>query len=418
MNKNISTWLGDVTLLPVRPSLSGDITTEVVIIGAGLAGTLSSYLLSKAGKRVAVLEKKDISHSITAYTTAWLNCVIDTDLSDLMEMYTPAGAKKIWTSGMEAIDLIEKIAKEENIDCDFSHVSHYRYTTSDKEMENLKEEHSSAKQLGFETFLHDKRKLPWANSGSLELKNQAKFHPIKFLVGLRAAAEKYGAVFYDNTEVQKLEGGEVVVALTKSGTVKADYSITATYQPFNKPPELFAHKGMYVSYVLEANIPKNTIPEGLYEDEKNPYHYFRIDNSGKSDRMVLGGEDHRKEIPIPKDKNFRALKSYLAKLLPDTKYEIVREWSGSILETIDGLPYIGKYSKKYDNRLIATGFSGNGMTYSAVASQILRDIILKKQNPYIDLYSASRKAKLYNLMKKGRDFSSEFFGGFVKNIFK
>ena len=117
-----STWLHDITLPPGHPALTKDVNAEVVIVGGGLAGTLSAYLLSKAGKSVVLLEKKDIANSVTAYTTAWLNCVIDTDLQDLVKMYTPEGAGKIWHSGMEAIALIEKIIEDEKIDCDFSRV--------------------------------------------------------------------------------------------------------------------------------------------------------------------------------------------------------------------------------------------------------------------------------------------------------
>ena len=413
-----STWLDNIVLPPPHPQLEGNVTADVVIVGGGLTGTLSAYLLGKAGKKVIVLEKKDISNTTTAYTTAWLNCVIDTDVCDLIKMYTESGASKIWHSGMEAIDLIEKIILEEKIDCGFGRFSHFRYATSEKEMRNLRKEHECAQRLGFNTALHDTQVLDFPNSGSFEIKSQAKFHPIKFLIGLRMASLKYGVVYYENTEVQKLSGNKPIVAITKNGKVTADYSIIATYHPFNNPKELFAHKADYVSYVIEANIPRNSIPEGLYEDEKNPYHYFRIDTFPKFDSIILGGEDHRKEIPVSENKNYKALLCYLDKLLPNIKYTVVRKWSGEIIETIDGLPYIGSYSKNNANMLIATGFSGNGMTYAAVAGQIFTDIVLKRNNPYIELYDASRKTKLHNFMKKLFDFVGEFFGGAAKNIFR
>lgn len=415
---DISTWLNNVSIPTAHSPLKSDVVADVVIVGGGLTGTLSGYLLGKAGKKVVVLEKKDISNTTTAYTTAWLNCVIDTDISDLVKMYTESGASKIWHSGMEAIDLIEKIILEEKIDCEFSRLSHFRYANSEKEIQNLKKEHKWAQKLGFATVLHDRQALNFTNNGSLEIKSQAKFHPVKFLIGLRMASLKYGVVYYENTEVQELSNSKPVVAITKKGKVTADYSITATYHPFNNPKELFARKADYTSYVIEANIPHNIIPEGLYEDEKNPYHYFRIDTLPKFDSILLGGEDHRKEIPISENKNYKALFSYLDKLLPNIKYTVVRKWSGEIIETIDGLPYIGSYSKSNPNMLIATGFSGNGMTYATVASQIFTDIVLKNKNPYKELYSASRKTKLQNFLKKLFDFGGEFFGGAAKNIFR
>lgn len=421
-NLNTSTWLNNIKLPEAFRALKGDVSTEVVVIGEGLTGVLTSYLLSKEGKKVVVLEKKDLTNSVSAYTTAWLNCVVDTDLSDLVKMYTAPVARRIWISGIDAIDLLEKITQEENIDCEFVRVSHYRYAKNRREMGNLIKEYDAIERLGLQyriqALLHDPESLPWRNFGSLEVKNQAKFHPVKFLIGLRKAAEKYGAVFYENTESHKIEGDESVVISTSSGKVTADYCVIATHQPFNKPKELFAHKGAYVSYVLEADIPKNAIPEGLYQDEAKPYHYFRIDGGQDFDRMILGGEDHRKDIRVPAEKNFRALRAFLNDLFPNMKYDIKREWSGPILETLDGLPYIGRYSKKYENRLVATGFSGNGMTYSAVSAMIFRDIILKRSNPYRDIYAPTRKVRLYNLIIKGRDFGLELIGGAIKNFFQ
>ena len=282
----------------------------------------------------------------------------------------------------------------------------------------LKKERESAEKLGFQTFLHGKRFLPFINYGSLEIPNQAKFHPIKFLVALRKAAEKYGVKMFENTEALEIKGQKEVIIKTSAGEISGDYSVTATYEPWDKPKELFAHKSEYISYVMEGALPNDIISPGLYEDEKNPYHYFRIDKGNDSDRIILGGEDHRKEIPIGEEKNFRALKKYLINLLPKIKVKIIRKWSGPIIETIDGLPYIGKYSKVYPNRLVATGFSGNGMTYSAVSAQIIADTILKKKNPYVKIYDAGRKTKIYNFMKEATDFTGEFFGGAVKNILK
>jgi len=415
-----SSWLSTIKFLPALPPLLEDIAADIVIIGGGLAGTLTSYLLAKEGKKVVVLEKKDITHSMTAYTTAWLSAAIDTDWWDLSEMYGNNGAKSIWKSHKEAIDIIEKIVEEENIDCEFMRVSQFRYATNEDQMENLKEEYEIAKLLDIAATLHEPSFLDFANHGSLEIKNQAKFHPLKFLIALRESATKLGVVFYENTEVEKLEDleeGKKVLATSRHGSAEAEYSITTTYEPFDKPQELFAHKGSYKTYVLEATTSEETIAEGLYEDEQNPYHYLRVDKLEKENRIIFGGEDHRKEIPVPEEKNFESLILNLNKIIPSDKYTITKKWMGVIIETIDGLPYIGSYSKDHPRRLVATGFSGNGMTYSAISAQILRDIILGKENPYHDLYHAGRRTKIISLWKKFIDFSGEFFG-YARNLYE
>jgi glycine/D-amino acid oxidase-like deaminating enzyme len=139
---------------------------------------------------------------------------------------------------------------------------------------------------------------------------------------------------------------------------------------------------MYKSYVYEVRIPRGLIKEGTYEDCNNPYHYFRVDRQAKYDRMIIGGEDNRKEIAVDDRKNFKALEEYLTELLKGKRYTIVRKWTGPILEPSDGLALIGKFRSV---QLIATAFSGNGMTYSGIAAT---------------------------------DYAGEFFGGVAKNVFK
>lgn len=419
--ENTTTWLSSIDLPETLSPLKRDTACDVVIIGGGITGNLSAYFLAKAGKDVVVLEQKDLKNTVTAYTTAWISCVIDTDLSSLANMYGRNGARRIWDSGLEAIRDIEKIIKGENISCEFKKVSDFSYATSESEMETLKEEAKIAKDLGFEVAVHPKDKLPFKNLGSIEVKNQAKFHPLKFIVGVREKAIKYGVKYFENTKALSIYGKERIEIKTSEGSVFAKYAIVATYNPFNEPKELFAHKGMYISYINEIEIEKNILEEGMYEDNKSPYHYFRVDKGmGESgrDRVILGGEDHRKELPISKEKNFKALKEYFQNLFPNAKFEITKKWTGPILETIDGLPYIGVYDKEHPNRLVATGFSGNGMTYSAISARILSDLILGNNNPYAGIYTPLRKTKPYNFMTKFRDYALVLFGGYVKNIFK
>jgi glycine/D-amino acid oxidase-like deaminating enzyme len=210
-----------------------------------------------------------------------------------------------------------------------------------------------------------------------------------------------------------------VVVTTKSGNkITAEWSIMTTYQPFKNPKELFAKKGMYKSYVYEIEIPKGIIGEGMYEDAHTPYHYFRIDSKGSFDRMIVGGEDHRFEIPFPEDKSFRALEEYVKDALHGVEYKITKKWTGNVLENVDGLPYIGQFSKVKSRQLVATAFSGTGMHFSMISGQVFRDIILNRSNQDIELYNAGRHVRAYHLAKKFIDYAEEFFGGVVKNLFK
>lgn len=187
----------------------------------------------------------------------------------------------------------------------------------------------------------------------------------------------------------------------------------ATYAPLTNEGTRFK-KGMYVSYVYELEIAKGLLGEGLYQDMHNPYHYFRIDNYTNFDRMLVGGEDNREEIKVSSEKNFKALEEYIKTVLNGNDYKIKRKWYGPILEPVDGLALIGKIKP---HTYVATGFSGTGMTYSAISSLIIRDLILADKNDYIHLYDPRRIPSLKQLFIKGADYTGEVFGGVVKNFF-
>jgi glycine/D-amino acid oxidase-like deaminating enzyme len=365
---------------------------------------------------VIVLEKKSVGGGATEYTTAFLTYVIDTDLTTLVDLYGKKQATDIWNSHKEAIDSIEQTVNDEHIDCEFSRCNAYLYATSKRQYERLQEEEKTARKLGFNLTLKRDPMLGFPNEGYLEVENQAKFHPLKFLNKIAELAYKRSVEIYEKTEVVELAGKSAIRIKTKQGyIVTARDIIITTYDPFNKPKKVFAKKGMYTSYVLEVHFPKNTLREGIYWDQHIPYYYFRIDKRADYDRMILGGADHREEIPIKEERNFNDLETYLKNLFPHTLFRIAKKWSGPILEPSDGIALIGEYKKHH---LLAAGFSGNGMTYSAIAAHIFRDTITGKSSKWIDLYDPKRPRKPSRYFKKGLDYTKEFFGGAVKNVLK
>jgi glycine/D-amino acid oxidase-like deaminating enzyme len=414
-----TTWQKDVTM-PEYPVLPGNVVTDVAIIGGGMTGTISAYLIAKSGRRVVVIDKSErFETGATACTTAFLASDVDTALSDLKAMFGTRRANDVWRSHGDSIEMIERIIKEEGIECDFMRVPEYWVATSDSGLKELHDEAREGRAAGFDIWDVPREKMPFKNSGVMALQEQGKFHPLKFMAAMQKKAEAYGAKFYSRTTAEHIEGDEPVHIRTDHGNITAGHVIIATYLSIENPPRIFGKKGMYVSYVYELSIPKHVIPEGLYLDDQNPYHYFRVDkNAGEDgrDRMIIGGEDHRIELPPMEDKQFGALKAYLDERFQGIEYKIVSSWTGPILETLDGLPYIGRPAHDRPHLLVATGFSGNGMTYAMTAGRILAGIIDGHRSRYEDTFSPYREVTIKGIVYKTRDYVGELIHGYLKNI--
>jgi glycine/D-amino acid oxidase-like deaminating enzyme len=399
------------------PSLQANLNPDVFVVGGGLAGLATAYLLNKEGKNVVVLEQKKVGSGATEYTTGFITQDIDTDLTKLIDMFGEEKARLIWQSGGRAIDLVEDIVTKEGIDCEFKRCSAFVYTIKEDGFADLEKESQAAQRLGFEVKAHKDNPFAFKNYGLMENMNQAKFHPLKYLFQLSEILEKKGVKIFENTEVVDLKQTETGwEAKTKEGfVVTANDMILATYHPFSNPKTTFMKKGMYKSYVFEVQLPKNLIPENIYWDDDNPYNYFRIDPKEEYDSMIVGGQDHRAMIDVDEEKNFQALEEYLKFLLPGIDYKIVKRWKGPILEPVDGIALIGE---AYPNQYVATAFSGNGMTYSHIAAILLTDLVMQKKNAWQEVYDPKRLPSISNLLKKGKDYVGELFGGAMENVFK
>lgn len=355
--------------------MSGE--ADVAIIGGGITGITSAYLLAKEGKRVTLFEKEKVGEGMTAYTTGFLTCIIDVDPSRLIKLLGIEKARLIIASHKEAMDDVEKIIKTEKIECDFARCANYIYANTPKEEKNLLKMSEALNLFGVPAKYKKDATLKFANAGYIEIPNQAKFNAMKYVAALAERAKKHGAEIVEDSEVKNLE------------SIKAKNILVATYAPFNNPPPLAHTSTMYRSYVLEFRVPKKSLVEGIYQDALEPYHYFRIDKEGEYDRLLLGGADDLEVSSADPEINFEEMRTYARKLLVNQTYEEVQHWSGRILNSLDGLAYIG--AEKGSKVFYATTFSGNGMTYSYIASKLFLDHILAQQNPYAELYALDRE---------------------------
>lgn len=404
------------------PALEANHTADVAVIGGGLTGVLTAYLLAEAGKKVILIEKNKIGSGTTAYTTGFLTEALDTNVSDLYHSFGKDAAREIIGSHRNAMDLIEELVKKHGIDCEFTRVPNYIYASSEADALALEHELIYYRRLGTEARFLDGKDFPFKNSGVLEVKNQAKFHSLKFLHALAGELRKMGAEIYEHTGAQEVSRVASQVAslarvATPLATIDAEWVAVVTYNPFNSPPSLYFKKGTYTTYTMELELKNSDFPEGIYEDTESPYHYFRIDKLGGRVRAIVGGEDHRKDIKIDPDRNWNALYKYAEGVFGKDNFILKKKWDGPILEPVDGIPSLGRINRN-EKILYTIGFSGNGMTYAGISALLFRDIIMGNKTPLENIFDPNRLPRIGAIIRKGRDYFKILYGGAITNYFR
>lgn len=391
------------------PRLERTLEVDVAIIGGGITGVMTAYELIKAGKKVALLEQDRIAGGATGWTTAMVTQVTDASLAELRETFGAEAASLVWKNGKQAIDELERIVESEKIECEFMRCPAYIFAMNDADVARLHREEELANEAGFKAKMDD-APLGFSTPGYLRVPDQAKFHPVKFLTALAKRVEELGGLVFEESKALSYSGSSPCRVKTEHGEILAKSVVLATYMPNGDPESISVRMAAYQTYVLEAMLPSGTLPEAIFWDTEKPYHYFRVDKLQAHDRLMLGGEDHLTGQASDPRQHEERLREFLKSLLPEVKTEIVRTWSGEILEPIDGLPFIGKVHT-HQNCYMATGFSGNGMTFGILSALINRDLILGKETLETKLYGTLRLTGFWNLMGRGLNFVTQWIKG-------
>lgn len=375
------------------PRLSGDIEADVVVVGAGVTGLTTALLLAKAGRRVAVVERGRCGSGDTAHTTAHLTMATDTRLTALAEQCGANHAQAVWDAGLAAIATIDDIVRDYRIDAAFDWVDGYLHAPIDAadpdEERALAEEAALATELGFDAELV--ASVPFVGRPGVRIAGQARIHPGRYLAGLAdAVVASGGQIFEDSAADDYRSSPRAVVA--NGHVIVCDHIVMATHNP--QPglagaisAALFQTKlALYSSYVVAGRVAPGTVPDALWWDTADPYRYLRLHRMPDHDLVILGGEDHKTGQGDPAAA-YERLGDGLRRLVPGI--EIAHRWSGQVIETPDGLPYIGEYA---DRQYVATGFAGNGMTFGTLAGVMISDAIVGRANPWTDLFDPGRKA--------------------------
>lgn len=354
--------------LPQFPQLKRDVSTDVLVIGGGMAGLLCAYQLQSAGVDCMVAERTRIASGVTGNTTAKLTSQHGLIYSKLARKNGLEAAGLYLRAGEEALSQYRRLCEE--IPCDFEEQSHTVYSRQD--VAALEEELAVLSRLNYPAELVGSLPLPFPTAGGIRFPRQAQFHPLKFLNGIVG-----DLTIYENTPVLSLTKSG---AVTKHGTIRAGAVIVCTHFPFlNKHGSYFLKLYQQRSYVLALkNAP---IPSGMYLDAQENGLSFR----SWGDTLLLGGGGHRTGKP---GGGWEALEAFAKSHYPDGK--IVSRWATQDCMSLDGLPYIGQYSASTPNLYVATGFNKWGMTSSMAAAMLLSDLIQGKENPWAAVFSPSR----------------------------
>jgi glycine/D-amino acid oxidase-like deaminating enzyme/nitrite reductase/ring-hydroxylating ferredoxin subunit len=395
-----SVWMA-TSDTPELPELTRDTRASVCVIGAGIAGMTTAYLLARAGRAVVVIDDGPIGGGETGRTTAHLSNALDDRYYQIQKLHGLAGATIAAESHTAAIARIESIASQEDIDCDFERVDGYLFLGPDSGREELERELNAAHRAG----LHDVElvdKAPpdfWDSGPALRFPRQAQFHPLKYLQGLARAILRDGGHIYSRAHAETIVDGEPCRVTTADGhVITADHVVVATNSPVNDWVILHTKQAAYRTYVIGARVPRGSIPRALYWDTADPYHYVRLhevdsrlDSAQLEDILIVGGEDHKTGQEDDNADPFKALEEWTRERFPMVKSVDFR-WSGQVMEPVDYMAFIGKNPGTDEHIYIATGDSGNGMTHGTIAGILLTDLILGKKNPWTTLYDPSRKS--------------------------
>ncbi|HET9356678.1 MAG TPA: FAD-dependent oxidoreductase [Nitrososphaeraceae archaeon] len=391
----------------VLSSLGGE-PVDVAIIGGGIAGLTTAYLLSKSGKKVAVIEDGYIGSGETGRTTAHITHALDDRYYNLEQKHGLDGARSAANSHTAAINLIESIVKEENIDCDFERLDGFLFLDPTDTKESLDKELEATHKAGINTTeVVEKAPLQSFNTGPcIRFPNQAQFQPLKYLRGLYHAIIRNEGQIFTETHAQEINSDSIKTI--DDYTLKARNIVIATNAPIiDKTSKIYDKQDAFRTYVIGARIKKGAIPTALYWDTGNqnsenlvaPYHYVRIqkrdNDEDNDDLLIIGGEDHQTGNFSSDDdieKRYSRLESWAKDRFPIVAIEY--RWSGQVMEPQDSIAFIGHNPGDNRNNIyIATGDSGNGITHGTIAGILLTDLILGKSNPWTALYDPSRKPR-------------------------
>lgn len=397
-NSPQSYWMASTDITDYPP-LNEDINVDVAIIGGGIVGVSCAYMLQKEGLKVALLESNHIAQATTGHTTAKITSQHDIIYSKIQNQIGLELTKQYAEANESAISEIKKIADENNINCDYISQSAFIYTSEEDYIEKISQEAKIASTLGIKASYVEEIPLPISIKGAVRFDNQAQFHPLKYVLGLTKVIHNNGVLIFEESRVIDITKDKNYILTTEQGKkVTSEKVIIASHYPFyNKHGMYFTRLFPERSYVVAIKA-REKYPGGMYINAEEPTRSLRAQSYENHELILVGGNSHKTGQCKDTLKQYEDLIDFANSTF--TVEDIPFHWSTQDCMTLDGLPYVGHFTSDTPNLYIATGFGKWGMTNSIASSILLRDLIVKGESPWQDVYNPSRK----NIIGSAKNF--------------
>ena len=382
---SVSVWKDKSEELALAP-LRKDITVDVAIVGGGITGITAAYILSRAGKKVAVLEARKIGEGSTGSSTGNLYCTIGSPgLHNIKSKFNGQKLKEVVESRGAAVDFIEARVKEFNIDCDFVRVPWSLFTEDNSGKSFVENEQKAAEEAGIQVTRDFA--IPLKIETGFTVENQAQFNPLQYVVQMAKNIRSENCQIYEMTKVTDVQEGETCTVVTAGGKVTASHVIMATHSP-KGIYAVHMNMGPYREYAVAVKLNGNYPAPGVWWNMLGSEHYsMRIYDTSRGKVLMVLGEMHKVGQKENNFECFANLEKYLRERFDVASVEFT--WSAQQFKPSDGIPYIG-LSTGNAKTYIATGFSADGLTYGTLSSMINCDLILGNENKWSKTYDASR----------------------------
>jgi len=387
-NEN-SLWLA-TTPQTNYPSLSSaeKIQVDVAVIGGGIAGISTALFLKKEGKTVALVESDKVAEGVSGYTTGKITSQHILIYKYLIKNFGFELAKQYADANQKAIETIAELTKEYDIDCDFFRKTAFTYAENEETLKKVIEEAEAAKSLGLPAYYTEKISFPIPVKGAICFKNQGQFHPRKYLLRLASKIPGEGSFIFENTRALDLKEGNPCKIITNLGIIIAkDIAITTHFPFYDKPGKYYARMKAGRIYTFAMKI-KTKFPDGIFISAEKDIYSFRSQPYNEDELIIAGGQEHVTGRIEDTMNRFISLNNYVRKFFDIEIIEFC--WSSQDNNTVDMVPYIGRYLPDTKHIYIATGFNGWGMTHGTISGIILKDLILGLKNNFAKIYDPSR----------------------------